>query len=470
LRVTFQAAAVLVILAVVSCAAAVPQESPQILEVRSILREASALVPKIEEMQQPSVAANIAHLQVDAGDLAGAMETVRSIEKNRSYDLALGSIALALADQGDLTQALQLIKNSAGHYKAGTYLWIAQHLAERSDFEHALSVARLIANEPNQMSTFVDTLMRVYRLQYKAGDKPGATQTLNEALDTAVLESTNPGSARLAIAGLYSNIARAVAETGNQPAAFSIVERIYEMIAEEKNLEQKQMLLRDLAFVEANLGEFSAASRIAEGLPPGRSRDAVFEVIAMGRANRGDPFGALDDAALVAFDPWRNSSFEVISIALAGSGYFARGITAIDNVQGAGERAYGLSQLAHSLSKKGDPAAAYALSLATEAARSAGSETKPFVFAEIAVTQGMLGDLPLAIETANAVEDDTHKAWALWNLTEMMVEAGKKDEALELARNQTAPHPKAYALAGIAQGVLEQMKARAKKRAHPRTE
>lgn len=238
MRVKFPVGLLLVILAVVPCAATVPQEFPQILEVRSILREASALVPNIEEHQQPSVAGNIAHLQVDAGDLAGAMETVRSIEKNPSHDLALGNIALALADQGDLTQALELIKNSAGHYKAGTYLWIAQHLAERSDFEHALSVARLIAGEPNQISSFVDTLMRVYRLQYKAGDKPGAAQTLNEALDAADLERNKRTSPRFAAAGLYSNIARAVAETGNQPAAFSIVEHIYEMIAEEKNPEQ----------------------------------------------------------------------------------------------------------------------------------------------------------------------------------------------------------------------------------------
>src|SRR5580765_4413348 len=54
--------------------------SPQIADVRELLREAGKLVPQIEEGQQSSAASNISGAQVRAGDLAGALETVRSVK------------------------------------------------------------------------------------------------------------------------------------------------------------------------------------------------------------------------------------------------------------------------------------------------------------------------------------------------------------------------------------------------------
>jgi hypothetical protein len=41
----------------------------------------------------------------------------------------------------------------------------------------------------------------------------------------------------------------------------------------------------------------------------------------------------------------------------------------------------------------------------------------------------------------------------------MMVAAGRKDEALALARTEDSPRPKVYALLGVASGLLEQMEA-----------
>jgi hypothetical protein len=53
--------------------------SPQIADVRELLREAGKLIPQIEKGQQSSAASNISGAQVRAGDLAGALETVRSV-------------------------------------------------------------------------------------------------------------------------------------------------------------------------------------------------------------------------------------------------------------------------------------------------------------------------------------------------------------------------------------------------------
>jgi hypothetical protein len=49
------------------------------------------------------------------------------------------------------------------------------------------------------------------------------------------------------------------------------------------------------------------------------------------------------------------------------------------------------------------------------------------------------------------------RVWPLWNITSFMVRAGHTQEALALAENQDAAYPKAYALLGTAQGILNHL-------------
>ena len=83
--------------------AGLAQQPSPIAEVKSILREASALTPMIEAHQRLAVAANIASEQMRAGDDEGAL-TSRS-----SANAPVGGLAYSLAVRGRLPEALQLM-------------------------------------------------------------------------------------------------------------------------------------------------------------------------------------------------------------------------------------------------------------------------------------------------------------------------------------------------------------------------
>ena len=96
-----------------------------------------------------------------------------------------------------------------------------------------------------------------------------------------------------------------------------------------------------------------------------------------------------------------------------------------------------------------------------EEARRAGDAVNPFVFEAIAVTRGILGDFPGARQIVSELKDG-HSVWPLWNLTEQLVEAGRKSDAVTLAHAQEFPRARAYALRGTATTMLEQIEAAGK--------
>src|SRR5579862_267250 len=80
------------------------QPSPRIDEVRSILQEASALLPQIDAFQRRTTAANIAAEQTRAGDDAGAK--LSSVSSSASNPGPFGGVGYSLAVQGRLQEAL----------------------------------------------------------------------------------------------------------------------------------------------------------------------------------------------------------------------------------------------------------------------------------------------------------------------------------------------------------------------------
>jgi tetratricopeptide (TPR) repeat protein len=426
-------------------------------EVVSILHEASTLVPKIEAMQQPSVAANIALEQTRAGDLAGALATAQMVTKPSDRELAINSIASALTAKGNAPMALDLIRIAAPQgYDASAYLWTATQLAQKGDLTSALNAAHLIKKDPKQISTFVDTLMRLYRVEWKADDQPAATKILDEALKAVEDEQKDRTLTNSRIAGMYLDIVSTMASAGNREGAADFVGRIRNLVDAEQHSEEKSILLHDLACAEADLGDFSAARQIAEGLPPGNRRDSVFEIVVMQQSAQGDPHGALEAVSKISYEPWRFSSLRTIADALAESGNYTEAILTVKSIPAGKNRAYALAELALEQAKKGDRTAALTADLAWDEALSARKDMEPAVFEFIAVARGYLGDFRDAIDVIGSV-DAKSKPWPLWNLTEMMMAAGQKEQALALAEMQDAPHARAYALLGIAVGELEEI-------------
>jgi len=110
-------------------------------------------------------------------------------------------------------------------------------------------------------------------------------------------------------------------------------------------------------------------------------------------------------------------------------------VDTIKRIREPGDRAYAFAQLALQQAERKDGAAVLAVVLAMEDARRAGDAVNPFAFEIIAVARGILGDFPGALQIVSELKDG-HSVWPLWNLTEQLVAAGRKSDAVAIARAQ----------------------------------
>lgn len=80
----------------------------------------------------------------------------------------------------------------------------------------------------------------------------------------------------------------------------------------------------------------------------------------------------------------------------------------------------------------------------------------------IVVARSVLGDFATAEQLVDTMNEPESRIWPLWNLTSMLARAGRTEEALALAEGQDSELPKAYALLGTAQGILDRAKEKEK--------
>jgi predicted negative regulator of RcsB-dependent stress response len=363
-----------------------------------------------------------------------------------------------LAHTGDLPSALLLIGTSEeGASKAIAYSQVAEQFNEVGHFERALGIARMIHN---QIGYLVPTLTRIATKQWKSGGRREAEKTLREALDAVEREEkTNPDSSTS-----FLQIAVAQVTVGDRPGALATVDRLDHVLASTEDLGRKEILLQDVAMTQAQMGEIPAALQTADKILPGGLRDFALQVIAEQQAQQGDLRGALETAAHIRDSTWGPFALRRIAHAQAESGDSAGALETIGKLQADSARAEALSGVAFELAVKAHPAAAQILQFAWEAASNAEDEVPPHVLEEIAVARGILGDIAAALDVVARMKQADSRTWPLWNLTEMIVAAGDARGALALAESQDASKPKAYALLGVANGMLEQIDTERKKR------
>jgi hypothetical protein len=447
-------AMVLGIVLAASPLSAAPHKFHPTPEARSILREASVLIPQIDEMQQSSAAANVASLQIRADDLEGAIATAGSLRNENERSLAVSTMAYALVDQGDATLAFRFIADfPRGGDKSTAYVQIALLFIERREFDDALKATRLITRDSTHAPIFVDTLMRIYAARWKSGDRAAAEELLNEAMRVVEHEKKNPVNARFSIDGMYQSIAGRMMEAGNESAAPPVVERIAAMAKHEKDPTQKQFLVRDLAMAQANIGDTSDAVRTIAALPKGSDRDSVLLVIVENLMKHGDKEQALEIANTMSSETMRAIAQRGIASHVAESGNDSGALSVVEATPRQEDRAYGLASLALEQAEKGDPAASNTVELAWQACQSGSGKTRDDALGVIAVTRGILGDFNGALAISQKLNKE-ERVWPIWNLTEFMVYAGKKQKALEFARSQKVAQAKLFGLLGVARAIV----------------
>jgi len=449
---------------------AMAQESDPNEEIRSMLHFASSLIPEIDKNQQPSMAFNISGQQTRIGDLAGALATLQRVKDPQQEVWVASSIASSLAWQGNVPLALTVVRSSGtgdAQARAQAYASIAQTLAQKGEFQESFRMVGLIEESrafPGKTLLLAGALMGIHQWQWRSGDESGATSTLNAALDAVESEKENPFNPGFPdIRGqTYGGIVAGLAHEGDRAAAYAVLERIYNIV-EDANDAEKQDLLYTLSAAQANLGEFELALETASQMQPDEKRDSALFIVALERTQHGDPMGALELASGLSVEFSRDTSLRSIADAIAASGNYIEALSTIDRIRGAGERAYGLSELAFERAENDDPAAGLLTQIAWDAARSAGKETKPYVFAQIAVAKGMTGDFNNSLEIINGMADND-RFWAVQSLAQMLVHAGKKTEAIALAESQQSAYPKACAYLGTAMQLIAEEREAARRK------
>jgi len=441
-------------------------------EIRSMLHIASSLVQHIDKSQQGSVASNIAQEQARIGDLDDAWATINKVQNEESRRFAIGLFASNVTRLGNEGWALSLLESAVpgnGAEKAQAYSLMAQSLAGKKSFHEALELVDRIENCEDffgKTNVVVETLMAIHAGQHKAGDLSRADVTLSMALNAVEREAEHPFEntfAQSTPAGEYGTIAAQLTKEGDRSTAEGILDRIYALIAEAPDQKHREDTIFMLGNALVTMGELEAAKGVAEQLEPGQQREGIMMEIAMKRATQAEPIEALAPAMALTYEPWRIGSLRLIADSLASSGNYVQALSTIDLIDDAGERAYGFSEVAYEQARRNDPSAGAFLQLAWSAALKAGTETKPFVLAQIAVARGMTGDIAGAVEVVSRMAEQD-RWWAVESLSSIMVDAGRMPEAIALAESQQTAYPKATAYLGIASQLIAERDAAAKRR------
>ena len=439
-----------------------PQETSPQEQARQLLQEASLLVKDIPEGQQSSAVANIAGQLARAGDLPDALAAIHSLKNSGDWALSLGIVAWAMDHSGNSMGSLDLLESSdLGQNKAQAYQQLALSHLDRGDFKGAARVMDLA--QPNPYLR-VDLFVRIAQQTGKSGDLAAARDAIRKAL--AIVEEKREEEPNCA--GTLVGIAEAQAKIGDQAGALETLNHFSEIIHQLRPSYggvSKDSLLQQLAAGQAETGDLFGATQTINELTEGSSRDFPLMSIARQQAKKGDSQEAQLTVSLMSESELKAIATREICILEAMSGKQVEALEAIKSVPNLGDRAYALASLALELAEKEDPAASGTLQLAIEAVSEPQAKIAGHVFEFIAVTQALLKDFAAAQQSIANMSDPESRVWPLWNITDMMVQAGDVQGALALANNEQAAHPKAYALLGTAQGILRRAEAEAKSKA-----
>jgi len=417
---------------------------------KDLLRQASKLVPEIPETQQMSVASNIANAQARAGDLQGALATVYLLKKPQDQAQALGSVAYSIDYSGNLNGALTLLESaSKGQSRDVGYIQIANAHARDRDFAGALAVAHRIQDDRPRL---IEALDNIASERWKAGDHSGAQQNWEEARQVAKQRSADEPSVEFFLSGNAGSHAQA----GDTAGALQIL-REMRVMAEQRH-PPDEGLLSTLAMGFIQAGDVPEALEIVKRLPSGSNRDIDLMLLSNEMTEKDDIADAEGFASQIADPQLKAHTFQEIANAQAESGRPASAIDTLDNVVDLTQRAEALASLAMEQAQRGDGAAEDTLGRAVAAAREAAPKPPDYVFANIAVTEAILGDFETAKQTVRTLQPDS-RWWALENMTQMLAGSGDLGGALQLAADETNAYPKACALLGAANAMLAQLHA-----------
>jgi tetratricopeptide (TPR) repeat protein len=441
-----------VLMAAVVSATEIPaaqQEKSERAQARRLLLEASRLIDAIPESQQSSAVANIASQLARGGDLEDALRISQSTKNRGDQDIAAGLLAWQLVQRGNVGQALRLVDSIPNDQnREAQYGSLAVLLAEKGDLAGALRIARMRKEPQGRFSI----LLEIAQQKARTKDFAEAGKVLKQAIQIGnELVEENASNATI-----LPDIATTQSEIGDSSGALLTLAELSTIAHRYEGPEGNGLMLQLLACAQAQVGDVVGALRTREEMVPGSNSDIVLMAIAEEQAKQGLMTDALQTAERIAEVNLRSSTLRSIAIARGKHGTLQDAIEAINRIPDSASRSEAIGVLALEQAVVDNPAAALTAQRALEIANevSSGSVSSGRGMEMIAVTRSVLGDFAGAQEIVRSMPEPESRVWPLWNLTSMLAEAGRENEAVTLAEDEDSPHPKLYALLGTAQGLL----------------
>ena len=281
----------------------------------------------------------IAVTQAAVGDINGAKQTAQEVSSdNRAYTLS--NIAIVQAQWGDASSAKQIVEqiDNAG-IRVASLLSIAKAQAnagEISGAKQTIDNAKRIAQNIDDGREHAIVLLHIAELQFKLKDKIGAKQILTDAINLA------------------------------------------------KQIEDADSTLRQIAVVQAKLGDIREAKQTAQQIGTSSGyRAESFKDIAVTQAEMGDIEGAKQTVRQMKYTDCNKRSL-------------------VDSRRGA------LLDIAGVQASSGD------VSGARQTARQVGDcRSRSFILGHIAIAQADAGDVRGAIRTVSEINKDDVTLWRI---------------------------------------------------------
>ena len=366
-----------------------------------------------------------AEAQAQIGDVPGALKTAASIENLRGKAEALRNIALVQTKGGDLKGAGETADTIADEkIKAQALRGIAAARAEAGDRDGALRTVEAIRDPYLKAGAF----RRIAMAPAIMKDKAGRRGILKQALDTAAtIQGENEKADALA------GIALAFLAVGEASEALRSVTLIENVFAgkpiPDVAVNTRAEVLRAIAIAQAQSGDSQRAVQMAGSIPTPYMQASALAEIAVAQSERGDRLAA--EATLR----------KAVQVSSAIREFVAK--------------APALMGIAQAYGKVGDRAASTrTFRQARQTIRVSDDERyKTDALMDLAMVQSGAGDFSGAVETADGIRDVYARAHA-WRIV-ATAQSGNNEQVLLWLAKDGAPARKAYALLGLAEGLLQ---------------
>lgn len=366
-----------------------------------------------------------AEAQAQIGDMSGALKTAVSVGNLRGKAEALRNIALVQAKDGDAKGALGTAETIADEkIKAQALRGIAAARAEAGDREGALQTAAGIRDPYLKAGAY----RRIAVAPPIVRDRAGARDILKQALDAAMtIQGENEkadalGGITLAYVGA-GDVAGAARTAAMIEGVFSAKP------LPDVAVTTKAEALRAIAVAQVRAGDSQGALQTVGSMGNPYMQASALAEIAVVQAERGDRLAAeatLRKAAQVA-----SAIRELVAKAPA------------------------LLGVAQAYARVGDRATAVKLfRQARQTVRVSDDERyKTDALMDLAMVQSGARDFSGAVETAEGIQDVYAKAHA-WRVI-ATAQGAHREQVLSWLAKDASPVKKAYALLGIAEGLLQ---------------